>query len=171
MLFPFVQRYYMYIIETCRSPKHPALFVTANISGELGLWNLNHSMEEPLTPPVKVLIDPTAWQWQWLLCSFFFRTSPSRCQFKARYLYCCHVERILVRPHLISFSFSLSLMPVASRRHVNVNYHLKQVVDRCALTRMAWSPDGRRLCVGDAKVRVLCVSCQVEGRYRYSIIL
>lgn len=37
-----------------RSPKHPALFVTANISGELGLWNLNHSMEEPFTPPVKV---------------------------------------------------------------------------------------------------------------------
>lgn len=28
----------------------------------------------------------------------------------------------------------------------------QQVVDRCALTRMAWSPDGRRLCVGDAKV-------------------
>lgn len=38
-----------------RSPKHPALFVTANISGELGLWNLNHSMEEPFTPPVKVM--------------------------------------------------------------------------------------------------------------------
>lgn len=44
---PFFHRY-------CRSPKHPALFVTANISGELGLWNLNHSMEEPFAPPVKV---------------------------------------------------------------------------------------------------------------------
>lgn len=30
-----------------------------------------------------------------------------------------------------------------------------QVVDRCALTRMAWSPDGRRLCVGDYKVTEL----------------
>ncbi|CBJ25912.1 putative: similar to cytoplasmic dynein intermediate chain [Ectocarpus siliculosus] len=69
---------YDYVCDAKWSPKHPALFVTANISGELGLWNLNHSMEEPFTPPVKV-------------------------------------------------------------------------VDRCALTRMAWSPDGRRLCVGDAK--------------------
>lgn len=69
---------YDYVCDAKWSPKHPALFVTANISGELGLWNLNHSMEEPLSPPVKV-------------------------------------------------------------------------VDRCALTRMAWSPDGRRLCVGDAK--------------------
>lgn len=42
------------VIMKCRSPKHPALFVTANISGELGLWNLNHSMEEPFAPPVKV---------------------------------------------------------------------------------------------------------------------
>ncbi|CAM9769689.1 unnamed protein product [Pylaiella littoralis] len=70
---------YDYVCDAKWSPKHPALFVTANISGELGLWNLNHSMEEPFTPPVKV------------------------------------------------------------------------VVDRCALTRMAWSPDGRRLCVGDDK--------------------
>ncbi|CAM9402404.1 unnamed protein product [Ascophyllum nodosum] len=69
---------YDYVCDAKWSPKHPALFVTANISGELGLWNLNHSMEEPFAPPVKA-------------------------------------------------------------------------VDRCALTRMAWSPDGRRLCVGDSK--------------------
>ena len=44
------------IIVKRRSPKHPALFVTANTSGELGLWNLNHSMEEPFAPPVKVQV-------------------------------------------------------------------------------------------------------------------
>lgn len=42
------------VVVKRRSPKHPALFVTANISGELGLWNLNHSMEEPFAPPAKV---------------------------------------------------------------------------------------------------------------------
>ncbi|CAM9172824.1 unnamed protein product [Discosporangium mesarthrocarpum] len=69
---------YDYVCDAKWSPKHPALFMTANISGELALWNLNHSMEEPLAPPVKV-------------------------------------------------------------------------AERCALTRMAWSSDGRKLCVGDAK--------------------
>lgn len=39
---------------------------------------------------------------------------------------------------------------------------LHQVVDRCALTRMAWSPDGRRLCVGDAKVMTTCSPPRLE---------
>lgn len=40
-----------------------------------------------------------------------------------------------------------------SQQITHINHPLRQVVDRCALTRMSWSPDGRRLCVGDAKVR------------------
>lgn len=40
---------------------------------------------------------------------------------------------------------------------------INQVVDRCALTRMAWSPDGRRLCVGDAKVCDVSVMSEVDS--------
>jgi len=66
-----------YVCDVKWSPKHPALFVTAATSGELSLWNLNHSTEEPLFPPVKV-------------------------------------------------------------------------IERCALNKLAWSHDGRRIAVGDA---------------------
>lgn len=55
----------------------------------------------------------------------------------------------------VDFSALASLTPSRSRynHRTRAPRVAHQVVDRCALTRMAWSQDGRRLCVGDAKVR------------------
>jgi dynein intermediate chain, cytosolic len=53
-LMSFAHDTYDYVCDVKWSPRHAALFVTANISGELSLWNLNHSVDEPIVPPVKV---------------------------------------------------------------------------------------------------------------------
>lgn len=134
-----------------RSPKHPALFVTANISGELGLWNLNHSMEEPFTPPVKVCnccwpdgVECFPTNTPIIFGTLSFHMWPLDLHLrKLAAAVCSKAHHSLVSPIPISVAFPY---------HVNVT----QVVDRCALTRMAWSPDGRRLCVGDAKVCDVC---------------
>ncbi|CAM9327297.1 unnamed protein product [Chrysoparadoxa australica] len=44
-----------YVCDARWSPRHPALFATANTLGELAVWNLNNSTEEPLMAPVEVV--------------------------------------------------------------------------------------------------------------------
>lgn len=109
-----------------RSPKHPALFVTANISGELGLWNLNNSMEEPFTPPVKVCICcwPDGMKWfptntpvilfYWY--SFIPRVAPDFSRSKTR---CCCVERKLFSPQV-----SLALTALTPACRLSISCHL-----------------------------------------------
>mmetsp|Transcript_1469 Transcript_1469/g.2033 ORF Transcript_1469/g.2033 Transcript_1469/m.2033 type:complete len:170 (-) Transcript_1469:295-804(-) len=41
---------YDYVCDVRWSPLHPALFSTVSSCGDLALWNLNHSTEEPLLP-------------------------------------------------------------------------------------------------------------------------
>lgn len=84
-LLTFSHGTFDYVCDARWSPKRPAVFVTANVAGEIALWDLLHSTEEPLIPPTKV---PPA------------KSSPAS--------------------------------------------------DRCALTKLAWSSDGRRIAVGDA---------------------
>jgi dynein intermediate chain len=45
-----------YVCDARWSPSHPALFIAANISGEMSLWDLHHSTEEPRVPPIQVNI-------------------------------------------------------------------------------------------------------------------
>ncbi|CAM9594402.1 unnamed protein product, partial [Phaeothamnion confervicola] len=59
-LLTFSHGTYDYVCDAKWSPKHPALFVTANISGDLALWNLNHSTEDPLAPPAAAAAGPAA---------------------------------------------------------------------------------------------------------------
>ena len=51
-LFPSYDRY--------RSPAHPSIFATASSNGSLGLWNLAHSVEEPITGSNGIMVDSIA---------------------------------------------------------------------------------------------------------------
>uniref|UniRef100_A0A7S1TZA0 Dynein intermediate chain n=2 Tax=Phaeomonas parva TaxID=124430 RepID=A0A7S1TZA0_9STRA len=48
---------YEYMVDTKWSPDHPALFATANSVGQVDVWHLNRSMEEPVA---SVAVGPAA---------------------------------------------------------------------------------------------------------------
>jgi WD40 repeat protein len=40
------------------NPTHPALMAAASSNGTIGLWNLAHSMEEPITGSDGIVVEP-----------------------------------------------------------------------------------------------------------------
>ncbi|KAG5175478.1 WD40-repeat-containing domain protein [Tribonema minus] len=53
-LVTFSHDSYDYVCDVRWSPVHPALFATANVAGDLTLWNVTASLDTPVTPPCKV---------------------------------------------------------------------------------------------------------------------
>lgn len=56
-LVSFVSHSYDYMSDVMWNPAHPTLFATASSSGSLGLWNLAHSFEEPVTEKDGISIE------------------------------------------------------------------------------------------------------------------
>jgi dynein intermediate chain, cytosolic len=56
-LVSFVSHSYDYMSDVMWNPVHPTLFATASSSGSIGLWNLAHSFEEPITEQDGITIE------------------------------------------------------------------------------------------------------------------
>lgn len=54
-LTTLVSHSYDYMSDVKWSPSHPSLFATASSNGNVGLWNLSTSLDEPIT---NVLVEP-----------------------------------------------------------------------------------------------------------------
>lgn len=59
-LLNMVSHSYDYMSDVKWCPTHPAVFATASSNGTLGLWNLNTSLEEPITGPEGIIVEPDA---------------------------------------------------------------------------------------------------------------
>ncbi|GKY99458.1 hypothetical protein MPSEU_000900300 [Mayamaea pseudoterrestris] len=59
-LLSMVSHSYDYMSDVKWCPTHPSVFATASSNGTLGLWNLTKSLEEPLTGPEGIVIEPDA---------------------------------------------------------------------------------------------------------------
>ena len=57
-LMSYVSHSYDYMSDVSWSPIHPSLFATASSNGSVGLWNLATSLDEPITGPEGILVQP-----------------------------------------------------------------------------------------------------------------
>ena len=59
-LMSYVSHSYDYMSDVAWSTTHPALFATASSNGSVGLWNLATSLDEPITGPEGIVVQPDA---------------------------------------------------------------------------------------------------------------
>lgn len=59
-LMSYVSHSYDYMSDVAWSPTHPSLFATASSNGSIGLWNLATSLDEPITGPDGIVVQPDA---------------------------------------------------------------------------------------------------------------
>jgi dynein intermediate chain len=57
-ILSLVSHSYDYMSDVQWNPTHPALMATASSNGTIGLWNLAHSMEEPITGSDGIVVEP-----------------------------------------------------------------------------------------------------------------
>jgi dynein intermediate chain len=59
-LMSYVSHSYDYMSDVAWSTTHPSLFATASSNGSVGLWNLATSLDEPITGPEGIVVQPDA---------------------------------------------------------------------------------------------------------------
>jgi dynein intermediate chain, cytosolic len=59
-LMSWLSHSYDYMSDVAWSPNHPSLFATASSNGTVGIWNLATSLDEPLTGPEGIIVEPDA---------------------------------------------------------------------------------------------------------------
>jgi dynein intermediate chain, cytosolic len=59
-LISYVSHSYDYMSDVAWSTTHPSLFAAASSNGSVGLWNLAKSLDEPITGPEGIIVQPDA---------------------------------------------------------------------------------------------------------------